>query len=187
MKWSVKNMVCPRCIIVVHNELEMLSLNPGYVKLGEFELIEDLDSHQLTILKSQLLKHGLEVIDDRKAMLVEKVKNIIIEIVHNDEKINIKKNFSSIIGDKLKVEYNYVSSLFSITQGLTIEKYIILQKIERAKELLVYNELSLSEIADKLGYVNVQHLSTQFKKITGLTPSYFKVIKKNKRTAIDLI
>ena len=120
-------------------------------------------------------------------MLVEKVKNTIIELIHSYDTVDIKQKISSIISEKLNVDYNHLSSMFSSTQGITIEKYIILQRIERAKELLVYNELSLSEIAYKLGYTNVQHLSTQFKKVTGLTPSHFKTIKKNKRRAIDLL
>nr|WP_262910942.1 AraC family transcriptional regulator [Flaviramulus multivorans] len=187
MKLSVKNMVCPRCIMVVNNELALLNLIPVYITMGEFELKEQLKEDQIMMLKNQLYQHGLEVIDDRKAMLVEKVKNIIIELIHSYDTVDIKQKISSIISEKLNVDYNHISSMFSSTQGLTIEKYIILQRIERAKELLVYNELSLSEIAYKLGYTNVQHLSTQFKKITGLTPSHFKTIKKNKRKAIDLL
>ncbi len=185
MKLAVKNMVCPRCIMVINNELNSLNVTPDSIMMGEFEIKEPLDEGQLITFKNQLLKHGFEVLDDRKTVLVEKVKNTIIELIHNYDNINIKQNFSSIISEKLQIDYSYISSVFSLIQGVTIEKYIILQRIERAKELLVYNELSLSEISDKLGYVNVQHLSTQFKKITGLTPSYFKKIKDNKRQAID--
>ncbi|RIA09339.1 AraC-like DNA-binding protein [Flavobacteriaceae bacterium MAR_2010_72] len=185
MKLSVKNMVCPRCIMVVNNELNSLNITPDTITMGEFEIKEALNDEQLIAFKNQMLKHGFEVLDDRKTVLVEKVKNIIIELIHNYGNITVQQKFSSIIADKLDVDYSYISSIFSATQGITIEKYIILQRIERAKELLVYNELSLSEISDKLGYVNVQHLSTQFKKITGLTPSHFKKIKENKRKAID--
>lgn len=187
MKLSVKNMVCPRCIMVIKNELISLNVVPEHIKLGELDLLEELSEDQLIVLKSQLASQGFEIIDGRKAMLVEKIKNIIIELIHSYDTVDIKQKISSIISEKLNVDYNHLSSMFSSTQGLTIEKYIILQRIERAKELLVYNELTLSEIAYKLGYTNVQHLSTQFKKVTGLTPSYFKTIKKNKRKAIDLL
>ena len=187
MKLSVKNMVCPRCIMVIKNELTNLNVVPELIKLGELDLLEELSEDQLMLLKSQLASHGFEVIFDRKAMLVEKVKNTIIELIHSYDTVDIKQKISSIISEKLNVDYNHLSSMFSSTQGITIEKYIILQRIERAKELLVYNELSLSEIAYKLGYTNVQHLSTQFKKVTGLTPSHFKTIKKNTRRARDLL
>jgi len=116
---------------------------------------------------------------------VEKVKNIIIEVIHGADEVDLTMNFSSLIGQKLHIDYNYISSLFSNTEGITIEQYIILQRIERAKELLVYNELTLSEISYKLGYSSVQHLSIQFKKVTGLTPSHFKSIKENRRKPLD--
>ncbi len=185
MKLSVKNMVCPRCILVLNNELGNLNITPNKITLGELEIKETVDDELLIAIKNQIHQHGFEIIDDRKTVLVEKVKNTIIELIHSYENTKIKKKFSSIISEKLQIDYSYISTIFSLVQGVTIEKYIILQRIEKAKELLIYNELSLSEISDKLGYVNVQHLSTQFKKITGLTPSYFKKLKDNKRKAID--
>ncbi|MEO8236170.1 MAG: helix-turn-helix transcriptional regulator [Flavobacterium sp.] len=185
MKLSVKNMVCQRCIMVVEQELERHNLVADSVHLGEIIFKDELSDEQIAQLKIGLASNGFEVLDDRKAMIIEKVKNIIVTLIHGSEDIAVKRNFSDIIAQQLPIDYNYISSIFSSTTGITIEQYIILQRIERAKELLVYNELSLSEISYKLGYSNVQHLSTQFKKITGLTPSYFKSIKDSKRNPLD--
>ncbi len=185
MKLSVKNMVCQRCIMVVKQELEKNNLKAETVHLGEIIFEEEPSEAQLAALKQGLTAHGFEVLDDRKAMIIEKVKNIIVTIIHSTDEVNLKRNFSDIIAQQIPVDYNYISSIFSTTEGITIEQFIILQRIERVKELLVYNELSLSEIAYKLGYSNVQHLSTQFKKITGLTPSHFKSVKENKRKSLD--
>ncbi len=178
-------MVCNRCIIVVKQEFEKLNLTPIKVQLGEVELEERPSDSKMNNLTRQLEDIGFELLDDRKMMMVEKVKNIIIEAIHRKEEIDIKVNFSNLIQQQLHIEYNYISALFSNTEGITIEQYIILQRIERAKEMLVYNELTLSEISYKLAYSSVQHLSTQFKKVTGLTPSHFKMIKENKRKALD--
>ncbi len=178
-------MVCKRCIIVVKQEFEKINLTPINVQLGEVELKEGLSDSEIDRLRHQLADKGFELLDDRKMMIVEKVKNIIIEGIHRSDEIDIKVNFSNLIQQQLHIEYNYISSLFSNTEGITIEQYIILQRIERAKELLVYNELTLSEISYKLAYSSVQHLSTQFKKVTGLTPSHFKMIKENKRKPLD--
>ncbi|MGL2965918.1 helix-turn-helix domain-containing protein [Flavobacterium sp. XGLA_31] len=185
MKVSVKNMVCQRCILVVKQELEKNNLMAETVQLGEITFKEELSEEQLTTLKDSLSAHGFEVLDDRKAMIIEKVKNIIVETIHGSDEIDLKRNFSDIIAHQIPIDYNYISSIFSTTEGITIEQFIILQRIERVKELLVYNELTLSEIAYKLGYSNVQHLSTQFKKVTGLTPSHFKLVKENKRKSLD--
>ncbi len=185
MKLAVKNMVCTRCIAVVKQVFEKMHIIPVRVNLGEVELEENLSDIQLNTLRIQLADKGFELLDNRKTMIVEKVKNIIIEVIHGKDEIAIKVNFSHLIQQKLSNEYNYISSLFSNTEGITIEQYIILQRIERAKELLVYNELSLSEISYKLGYKSVQHLSAQFKKVTGLTPSHFKNIKENRRKSLD--
>jgi YesN/AraC family two-component response regulator len=185
MKLSIKNMVCQRCIMVVKLELEKNNLIADTIHLGEISFKEDLPEEQIALLKKGLSTHGFEVLDDRKAMIIEKVKNIIVTIVHSTQAVDIKRNYSDIIAEQIPIDYNYISSIFSSSVGITIEQFIILQRIERVKELLVYNELSLSEIAYKLGYSNVQHLSTQFKKITGLTPSHFKLIKENKRTSLD--
>ena len=178
-------MVCQRCILVVKQVLEKVELDADHVQLGEVTFIEDLSDAQLHRLKDGLSAHGFELLDDKKAMIIEKVKNIIVTLIHGSEDIDLKKNFSALIAAEIPLDYNYISSIFSTTEGITIEQFIILQRIERVKELLVYNELSLSEIAYKLGYSNVQHLSTQFKKITGLTPSHFKSIKENKRKSLD--
>ncbi|MCF6132799.1 helix-turn-helix domain-containing protein [Flavobacterium wongokense] len=185
MKLSIKNMVCQRCILVVKQVLEKHNLEAEIVHLGEISFREDLPDEQLEQLKNGLAEHGFELLDDKKAMIIEKVKNIVVTLIHGSDDIDIKKNFSTLIADQIPIDYNYISSIFSTTEGITIEQFIILQRIERVKELLVYNELSLSEIAYKLGYSNVQHLSTQFKKITGLTPSHFKSIKENKRKSLD--
>jgi len=185
MKLAIKNIVCNRCIIVVKQEFEKINLTPINVQLGEVELKEGPSNSEINRLHNQLAGKGFELLDDRKMMMVEKVKNIIIEVIHRTDEIDIKVNFSNLIQQQLHIEYNYISSLFSNTEGITIEQYTILQRIERAKELLVYNELTLSEISYKLAYSSVQHLSTQFKKVTGLTPSHFKMIKENKRKPLD--
>ena len=178
-------MVCQRCIMVVKLELEKNKLMAESVQLGEITFREELSNEQMALLKISLSSHGFEVLDDRKAMIIEKVKNIIVTIIHSSEEVDTKRNFSNLIAQQIPIDYNYISTIFSTTEGITIEQFIILQRIERVKELLVYNELSLSEISYKLGYSNVQHLSTQFKKITGLTPSHFKLIKENKRKSLD--
>ncbi|MDR6782353.1 AraC family transcriptional regulator [Pedobacter africanus] len=185
MKLAIKNMVCNRCILVVGQVLEKMNLIPDQIQVGEVELTTDLSDIQLSSLRLQLANEGFELLDDRKTMIVEKVKNIIIETIHGTDKVNISVNFSHLIQQKLLIEYNYISSFFSNTEGITIEQYIILQRIERAKELLVYDELSLGEISHKLGYKSLQHLSSQFKKITGLTPTQFKNIKENRRKPLD--
>lgn len=171
--------------MVVRQELVKMNLTPTHIQLGEVEIEEDLSDIQINSLCVRLANKGFELLDDRKTMIVEKVKNIIVEVIHGKEEVDIKVNFSNLIQQRLHIDYHYISSLFSTTEGITIEQYIILQRIERAKELLVYNELSLSEISYKLGYSSVQHLSTQFKKITGLTPSHFKNIKENRRKPLD--
>lgn len=185
MKLSIKNMVCQRCILVVKQELEKNGLTAETIQLGEITFKDELSDDQIAQLKIGMTIHGFEVLDDKKAMIIEKVKNIIVTIIHSPDDVDIKRNFSDIIAQQIPIDYNYISSIFSSTEGTTIEQFIILQRIERVKELLVYNELSLSEISYKLGYSNVQHLSNQFKKITGLTPSHFKLIKENKRTSLD--
>lgn len=182
----IKNMVCSRCIMVVQNELDKLGLNVKSVKLGEVALAEEPTSKQKDALTEVLDALGFEVIDDKKSRIIEKIKNIIIDLVHyqdNDTKINL----SDVLSDKLHHDYNYLSNLFSEVEGTTIEKYFIAQKVEKVKELLVYDELSLSEIADRLNYSSVAYLSNQFKKVTGLTPSHFKQIKEDKRKPLDKV
>lgn len=178
-------MVCSRCIAVVKQAFEKMQVIPVSVQMGEVELEEDLSSEQLNYLRSWLSENGFELLDDHKMVLIEKVKNLIVEIIHGGDRIDLTIKLSYLIQQKLNIDYNYISSLFSNIEGITIEQYIILQRIERAKEFLEYNELTLSEIADRLGYSSVQYLSTQFKKATGFTPSYFKNIKENTRRPLD--
>lgn len=185
MNIYIKNMVCNRCIMVVRQELEKLGLQPIQVTLGEVELKKELSQEEKKALRESLGTLGFELLDDKKARLVEKVKNAIIEIIHYGDDLDNRIKFSKQIEKKVGVDYHSLSTLFSATEGTTIEKFIIHQRIEKVKELLVYNELTLSEIAYKTGYSSVQHLSTQFKKVTGLTPSYFKQIKNIKRKPLD--
>ena len=179
-------MVCNRCIMVVNHELENAGYHPLQVQLGEAEIKEDLSREQKDKIGSRLNDLGFELIDDSRGMLIEKIKNTIIQLVHHSRE-NLTVNYSDYIASKLNREYGYLSGLFSEVEGTTIEKFIIHQKIEKVKELLVYNELTLSEIADQMGYSSVAYLSGQFRKVTGLTPSHFKQIKENKRQPIDKV
>lgn len=183
----IKNMVCNRCIKVVRDELEAMQLKIKDLKLGEAVLENDPASINLSELRRRLEENGFELLDDKKARTIEKIKNTVIEVVHQEEGQTQNLNFSDLIAARVDMDYTYLSNLFSTMENMTIERYIILQKIERVKELLVYNELTLSEIAWKTGYSSVQHLSSQFKKITGFTPSHFKKIKEDKRRALDQI
>ena len=180
----IKNMVCNRCIMAVQNELDKLGLEAKDVKLGEVTLDKELTPEEKTNLESVLIPLGFEVIDDKKSRVIEKIKNIIIDLVHYQDN-DTKNNLSDVLSSKLHHDYNYLSNLFSEIEGTTIEKYFIAQKIEKVKELLVYDELSLSEIAFRLNYSSVAYLSNQFKKVTGLTPSHFKQIKEDKRKPLD--
>jgi len=184
LKLYIKNMVCIRCKMVVRSELEKLGLHHTFVELGEVTILEELSPEQEKLLDLGLRKSGLELMDDKKSMLIEKVKNIIIELVHYSDNIP-KTNLSDYISEKLNYDYTYLANLFSEVTGTTIEKFFISHKIERVKELLVYDELNLKEIAFKLHYSSVSHLSSQFKKITGLTPSHFKQLKNKRRTALE--
>lgn len=173
-------MVCQRCQIAVKYELEKLGLHHTRVELGETEIMEDLSAEQWDVLSTSMKDIGLELLDDKKNIMVEKIKTLIIQLVHyNDEQI--KTNLSDYLAEKLNHNYTYLSNLFSEVKGTTIEKFYLMNKIERAKELLVYDELNLTEIAWKLHYSSVAHLSNQFKKLTGLTPSHFKNLKSKKR------
>jgi AraC-like DNA-binding protein len=176
-------MVCIRCTMVVKSELEKLGLHYDSVELGEAVLTETASNEQLHILGEALKLTGLELMDDNKKILVEKIKTIIIELIHySDEQIKI--NLSDFLSEKLNHNYTYLSNLFSEVKGTTIEQFYLANKIERVKELLVYDELNLTEIAWKLHYSSVSHLSNQFKKMTGLTPSHFKNLKTRKRAAL---
>ncbi len=171
----IKNMVCNRCVMAVRQELERQGLHPQKVSLGEVIIGEDtLSTEQQHKLDAGLQELGFERIDDRKARLIEAIKNKVIGMIHHSDKVDIRFNWSKVLSDEIHYEYNYLSNLFSGVEGITLEQYIIRQKIEKVKELLFYDELSLSEIADRLGYSSVAHLSGQFKKITGFTPSELK-------------
>ena len=177
-------MVCIRCKMVVKSELEKLGVQKARVELGEAEIFEDISTEQLDQLNINLKKVELELMDDKKSILVEKIKMIIIELVHYTDE-QIKVNLSDYLSEKLNYNYTYLANLFSEVKGTTIEKFYLHHKIERVKELLIYNELNLSEIAYKLNYSSVAHLSNQFKKITGLTPSHFKNLKQKRQSPLE--
>jgi AraC-like DNA-binding protein len=180
MKLYIKNMICLRCKMVVKSELEKLGLHYGQVEIGEVEIVEDISPEQLDILDNALKQTGLELMNDKKNILVEKIKTIIIEMVHySDEQIKI--NLSDYLSEKLNYNYTYLANLFTQTKGITIEQFYLEHKIEKVKELLIYDELSLTEIAWKLHYSSVAHLSNQFKKMTGLSPTSFKNFKHKSR------
>jgi len=175
-------MVSLRCKMIVQSELEKLGLHFTIMELGEVVLSDKLSEKKQAVLKNALRKFGLELMEDKKSMLIEKIKNIVVEMIHyTDEPPTL--NFSTFLSEKLEYDYNYLSNLFSEVKGTTIEHYIILHKIEKAKELLIYNELTLTEIAQQLHYSSVGHLSNQFKKTTGLTPSFFKKMKHKRLIA----
>ncbi|UFH36681.1 helix-turn-helix domain-containing protein [Flavobacterium acetivorans] len=184
MKLYIKNMVCNRCVMVVKSELKKFGLHPVSVELGEVEISEDLEKEKEHELNEQLLVLGFEIIDDKKKRIVEKVKNLIVELVHLKDN-RFKTNLSDYLVAAIGNDYSYISNLFSLQEVTTIEQYYILQKIERVKELLVYDELSLNEIAFELNYSSASHLSKQFKKVTGLTPTYFKTLKEQKRQPLE--
>lgn len=184
MKLYIKNMVCNRCIMVVKSELEKFGYQPLNINLGEILLSNELTDSEKEIFNQHLKTFGFEIIDDRKSRLIGQIKSSIIEIVHQQNS-ELKSNLSDHLSSKLHHDYTYISNLFSEVEGTTIEKYFITQKIEKVKELLVYDELSLSEIADQMNYSSVAYLSNQFKRVTGLTPTYFKNIKADKRKPLD--
>jgi AraC-like DNA-binding protein len=177
-------MVCIRCKLVVKDELTKLGLKYITVDLGEADLVDSISPAQREQIRSALLQSGLELMDDKKSVLIQKIKNVIIETVHySEEPLTI--NFSQFLSEKLNHNYTYLANLFTEAQGMTIEQFLIGHKIERAKELLVYNELTLTEIAYKLHYSSVAHLSAQFKKVTGLTPTFFKNLKGIRRSMLE--
>ena len=180
-------MVCDRCISMVKQRLESLSIDYNKVELGEIVLTNPITEEQMLSLKNELHNLGFELLDNRKASLVTQIKSCIIKYIHSDDELVMNKKLSVILSEKLGTDYNYLSSLFTSIESITIEKYVILQRIERAKELMEYNELNLSEIAHKLSYSSVQHLSQQFKKITGLTPSQYKQSKEMSRKPLDQV
>lgn len=177
-------MVCIRCQMVVKAELEKLNIPYTYVKIGEANTIGEISSEQSEQLNIGLKKSGLILMDDKKSILVEKIKSAIIELVHYTDD-QIKVNLSDYLREQLNHDYTYMANLFSEVKGITIEKFFLLHKIERVKELIVYDELNLSEIAYKMHYSSVAHLSNQFKKFTGLTPSHFKKLKHKRRDTLE--
>ena len=180
----IKNMVCNRCIMVVEDQLKRLGLQPLSVELGVAILPTQVTDEVYHSVKEALEPFGFELMDGKKSQVIEQIKDAIIELVHYKDS-DLKVNLSDYLASKLNRDYSSLSKLFSEVTNTTIEKYLIAQKIERAKELLVYGELSLNEIADKLNYSSAAYLSAQFKSVTGLTPSYFKKIKENKRKPLD--
>ncbi len=186
MKLFVKYMVSNRCKIVVKNILNEIGLHFILVDLGEVEVMENITSEQREVLKKALLEVGLELIEDKKSILIENVKILIIKLVHHTEE-GVKINFSDYLSEKLNYNYTYLANLFSEVQGTTIEHFIIYHKIEKIKELMFYGELTITEIAYKMNYSSVAHLSTQFKKVTGLSPYHFKQSKDKRRVPIEEI
>ncbi len=177
-------MVCNRCIMVLKSELEKLGLHPISVQLGEVELTETLEPSQLQNIHTTLQKLGLALLYDKKCINIERIKNKIVDLVQNKNN-QLKTNLSEYLSRELNHDYTYITNLFTQKEGTTIEQYFITQKIEKVKELLSYNEISLSEIAYQLNYSSVSHLSKQFKKATGLTPSYYKTLNEKKRKPIE--
>jgi len=184
MKLYIKYMVSNRCKMAVKEELKKLGLHFIVVDLGEVEIMETITLDQREKLKLSLFDSGLELMDDKRAVLIEKIKNTIIEMVHHSDEM-IKTNFSDYLSQKLDHDYTYLANLFSEVQGSTIEHFIINHKIERIKELIIYDELNITEIAWKMNYSSVAHLSNQFKKVTGLSPSHFKQLKDKRRSQIE--
>ncbi|RYG01173.1 MAG: AraC family transcriptional regulator [Chitinophagaceae bacterium] len=180
----IKNMVCNRCKTAVRAEFEKLGILPESVELGEVSIAHELSSQQKELLGSALENLGFELIDDRKSRVISKIKTLIIDLIQKKDG-DLKVNLSAYLSSELHQDYNTLSALFSDVEGTTIEQFFIAQKIERVKELLVYDELSLTEIAYQLNYSSVAHLSNQFKKVTGLTPTHFKTIGSAKRKPLD--
>lgn len=184
MKLYIKYMVSTRCKLAVKEVLKKLGLHFVMVDLGEIDIMEDITDEQREVLKAELHEIGLELMDNKRAILIEKVKNVIIEMVHHSVELP-KVNYSEYISEKLNHDYTYLSNIFSEVKGITIQQFIITHKVERIKELLLYDELNLTEISYKMNYSSVAHLSNQFKKITGLTPSHYKQLKDNNRISIE--
>jgi AraC-like DNA-binding protein len=184
MKLYIKYMVSLRCKMVVKEELRNLGLEHVSLDLGMVELPGDISDEQRNQLKTNLSRSGLELLDDKKSILIEKIKNVIVEMIHYSDELP-KVNFSDYISEKLNYDYTYLANIFSEVKGITIQQYIIIHKIEKVKELLLYDELNLTEIAYKLQYSSVGHLSNQFKKVTGLSPSYYKLLKQKRQGNLE--
>jgi len=180
-------MVCDRCILVVRQQLDSMGISYTNIQLGKVDVSQPLNDDQLSGLRQQLQALGFELLDDPKAAIITQVKGAIIRLIHSQELQDSNKKISVLLAEKLGMDYHAISTLFSSIEGVTIERYVILQRIERVKELLIYDEGSLNDIADTLGYSSVQHLSQQFKKITGLTPSQFKQMGEDRRKPLDQV
>jgi len=183
----IRNMVCNRCIMVIEDEFEKLGLNIKSISLGEVKVEEKLDQDMTDRIRNILDENGFELIEDRKMKTIEQIKLLILELIRDEEKIAGRINISDYLSEKMNADYHYLSTLFSSVENITIEHYFILQKIERAKELLKYGELTLSEIAFRLGYSSVAHLSAQFKKVTGMNANQFKSMTENTRKPLDKV
>jgi len=186
MKLYIKYMVSLRCIMLVKEELKRMGLHHLTVELGTVEIMEDLSEKQHDDLQNNLLRSGLELLDDKKSILIEKIKAVIIEMVHYADELP-RVNYSDYISEKLNYDYTYLANIFSEVKGITIQQFIIMHKIEKVKELLLYDELNLTEISYKLHYSSVAHLSNQFKKVTGLSPSFYKQLKQKRNNNLENI
>jgi AraC-like DNA-binding protein len=184
LKLYIKFMVSLRCKMMVQEELKKIGLKYVTVDLGVVDILEDITPEQNELLKANLLKSGLELLDNKKSILIEKIKNVITEMIHYSDELP-KVNYSDYISEKLGYDYTYLSNIFTEVKGITIQQFIIIHKIERVKELLLYDELNLTEIAWKLHYSSVAHLSNQFKKITGLTPSFYKQLRQKRKGNLE--
>jgi AraC-like DNA-binding protein len=184
MKLYIKYMVSLRCKMVVKEELKKLGLEDAFVDLGVVEIPGSLTEEMRDHLKINLSKSGLELLDDKRSILIERIKNVIIEMIHYMDEMP-QANYSDYISEKLEYDYTYLSNIFSEVKGTTIQQFIIMHKIEKVKELLLYDELTLTEISYKLHYSSVAHLSNQFKKVTGLSPSFFKQLKKRRKYNLE--
>tara|TARA_R110000850_G_scaffold150497_1_gene273239 strand:+ start:149873 stop:150412 length:540 start_codon:yes stop_codon:yes gene_type:complete len=179
-------MVSLRCKILVRETLNEIGLNYFSVNLGEIKVLESISDQQLEQLKRELLKSGLELMDDKRAIVIEKIKNVVINLIHHSDELP-KIKFSVFLSKELDYDYTYLANLFSQTEGITIQQFILHHKIERIKELIIYNELSLSEISHRLNYSSAAALSNQFKKVTGLTPSFYKQLKEKRKQNLESI
>ena len=184
MKLHIKYMVSLRCKMMVKEELKKMGLHYVVVDLGMVEILEDITQNQREQLKYNLLQSGLELLDNKKSILIEKIINVITEMVHYSDELPVV-NYSDYISEKLGYDYTYLANTFSEVKGITIQHFIILHKIEKVKELLLYDELTLTEISDKLHYSSVAHLSSQFKKVTGLSPSFYKQLKQKRKSNLE--
>lgn len=182
----IKYMVSLRCKMMVQQELKNLGLHYVVVDLGSVEILEDITPEQHEALKTNLFKSGLELLDDKRSILIEKIKNVIVEMIHYQDELP-KTNYSDYIAEKLGYDYTYLSNIFSEVKGINIQQFIIHHKIEKVKELLLYEDLNLTEISYKMHYSSVAHLSNQFKKVTGLSPTYYKKLRQKRDSNLENI